>query len=57
MARGGSDGSVVIDTALDNRGFIKGIRGMAGQADGLRSAVKRLGTVITASLIRLCRTW
>lgn len=49
MARGGSDGSVVIDTALDNRGFIKGIRGMAGQADGLRSAVKRLGTVITAA--------
>lgn len=49
MSRGGSDGRVTIDTALDNRGFIKGIRGMTGQVDGLRSAVKRLGTVITAA--------
>lgn len=49
MARGGSDGSVVIDTALDNRGFIKGIQGMTGQVNGLRTAVKRLGTAITAA--------
>lgn len=49
MARGGSDGSVVIDTALDNRGFVRGIRGMTGQVDGLRSAVRRLGTAIAAA--------
>ena len=48
MARGGSDGSVVIDTALDNRGFIRGIRGMTGQVDGLQAAVRRLGKTITA---------
>ncbi len=45
---GSTDGRVVIDTSLDNRGFIKGIRGMTGQVDGLRSAVRRLGAAITA---------
>lgn len=45
---GSTDGRVVIDTSLDNRGFIKGIRGMTGQVDGLRSAVRRLEAAITA---------
>lgn len=49
MARGAADGYVVIDTTLNNKGFIKGIRGMTGQVDGLRSAVRRLGTAITAA--------
>lgn len=49
MARGGADGQVVIDTSLNNSGFIRGIRGMTGQVGGLQSAVKRLGKVIVGA--------
>lgn len=47
MAR--TDGRVIIDTSLDNKGFIKGIRSMTEQTGGLRSAVRRLGSAITAA--------
>lgn len=49
MARGGADGQVVIDTSLNNSGFIRGIRGMTGQVGGLQSAVKRLGKAIVGA--------
>lgn len=43
-----SDGSVVIDTSLNNKGFIKGISSMKDQTGGLTSAVRKLGTVIAS---------
>ena len=46
MAGAASDGRVIIDTSLNNKGFIRGIHAMTGQTDGLRAAVKRLGFVI-----------
>ena len=49
MARGAADGYVVIDTTLNNKGFIKGINAMRGQVGGLQSALRRLGTAITAA--------
>ena len=48
MALGKSDGKVVIDTSLDNEGFIKGVKGLRSQLGGLQSVVRKLGTVIAS---------
>ena len=44
-----ADGKVVIDTALNNKGFTNGINSMKKQADGLTSSVKKLGAVMAAA--------
>lgn len=43
-----ADGKVVIDTALNNQGFIKGINNMKSQTNGLVASLKRLGGVIAS---------
>lgn len=47
---GGADGKVVIDTSLNNKGFIKGIDGLKNNMGGLTSTVRRLGVALTAAL-------
>ena len=52
MARG-ADGHVIIDTALNNKGFIRGIQALTGQTGGLQAAVKRLGgAIVTAFAVK-----
>ena len=46
MARGAADGHVIIDTALNNKGFVKGLGLMKKQVGGLQSAVSKLGATI-----------
>lgn len=41
-----ADGKVIIDTSLNNKGFVKGINSMTGQVGGLTAAVKKLGMAI-----------
>ena len=43
------DGKVVIDTSLNNKGFIKGINRMSAQTNGLTEAVKKLGVAIASA--------
>ena len=49
MAFGNSDGKVVIDTQLNNKGFVKGINGLGSQLGGLGSVVKKLGATIASA--------
>lgn len=49
MALGKSDGSVVIDTRVDTKGFGKGINTMQKQVSGLDGALKKLGAVIATT--------
>ena len=49
MARGAADGHVIIDTALNNKGFVKGLGLMKKQVGGLQSAVAKLGGAIAAA--------
>lgn len=49
MARGAADGHVIIDTALNNKGFVKGLGLMKKQVGGLQSAVSKLGATIAAA--------
>lgn len=49
MARGAADGHVIIDTALNNKGFVKGLGLMKKQVGGLQSAVTKLGGAIAAA--------
>lgn len=49
MANGRSDGSVIIDTLVDTRGFGKGINTMQKQMGGLSGAVGKLGVAIAAA--------
>ncbi|WP_369282181.1 hypothetical protein [Oscillibacter sp. GMB15532] len=44
-----ADGTVTIDTSLNNKGFVKGLSGMQKQTTGLTAAVKRLGAVIASA--------
>lgn len=44
-----SDGKVIIDTSLNNKGFIKGINRMSAQTNGLTASVKKLGTAIASA--------
>lgn len=44
-----ADGSITIDTALNNQGFIKGIRSMNDEMSGLSGTVKKLGALIAAA--------
>lgn len=47
---GGADGKVVIDTSLNNKGFVQGINGLKNNMNGLTSCVRKLGATITAVL-------
>lgn len=49
MAFGKSDGKVVIDTSLNNKGFIKGVKGLESQLGGLQTVAKKLGSVIASA--------
>lgn len=49
MALGKSDGSVIIDTRVDTKGFGKGINTMQKQVSGLDGALKKLGAVIATT--------
>lgn len=49
MATGKADGKVVIDTALNNDGFNRGISALKGNLGGLTGTVKKLGKVIAAA--------
>lgn len=44
-----ADGRVVIDTSLNNQGFVRGLNTMHKQTDGLTSAVKKLGLALGAA--------
>lgn len=47
---GGADGKVVIDTSLNNKGFIRGVNGLKNNMNGLTSCVRKLGVTIAAVL-------
>lgn len=49
MANGRSDGSVIIDTLVDTRGFGKGVNNMERQMGGLTGAINKLGLAIAAT--------
>ena len=49
MANGRSDGSVIIDTLVDTRGFGKGVNTMKRQMGGLTGAINKLGLAIAAT--------
>ena len=49
MARGKSDGSVIIDTRMNTSGFGSGVRSMQKQIGGLSGAVGKLGATIAAT--------
>lgn len=49
MANGRSDGSVIIDTLVDTRGFGKGVNNMKRQMGGLTGAINKLGLAIAAT--------
>ena len=44
-----SDGKVIIDTQLNNKGFNKGIKGMKGQLGGLTNMVGKLGKMLASA--------
>ena len=64
MARGGADGQVVIDTSLNNSGFIRGIRGMVersaycpdilAQVAAANAALNAFSRELLAEHIRTC---
>lgn len=49
MALGSADGKVIIDTHLNNKGFVKGVKNLTGQLGGLKSVVGKLGSVIASA--------
>lgn len=49
MALGKSDGSVIIDTRVDTKGFGAGVSSMKKQVGGLSAAVGKLGLAISAA--------
>lgn len=49
MAFGGADGKVVIDTSLNNKGFIQGVNGLKNNLGGLTSAAKKLVGVLAVA--------
>lgn len=51
MANGRSDGSVIIDTRIDTKGFGRGVKTMQSQVDRLSIAVKKLGGVIATVFV------
>ena len=44
-----ADGKVIIDTALNNKGFVQGVSGLKGELGGLTSVVKKLGGLIAVA--------
>ena len=44
-----ADGKVVIDTSLNNRGFVKGVKTMNAEMTGLGKTVKKLSGLIVAA--------
>lgn len=49
MALGGADGKIVIETALDNNGFNKGVDSIKSKVNGLKGVVGKLGAVIASA--------
>lgn len=43
-----ADGKVIIDTALNNKGFVKGLNRMERQTNGLAVSMKKLGGIIAS---------
>ena len=44
-----ADGSVIIDTRLNNKGFTKGVENIKAQLGGLQSAVNKIGATIASA--------
>ena len=44
-----SDGKVIIDTQLNNKGFNKGVNGLKGQLGGLESVIGKLGKLLAGA--------
>lgn len=44
-----ADGKVIIDTQLNNKGFIKGLKGMESEVSGLQATVNKLGATIASA--------
>ena len=44
-----SDGKVIIDTHLNNKGFNKGVQGLKGQLGGLQGVVGKLGKILAGA--------
>lgn len=44
-----SDGKVIIDTQLNNKGFNKGVQGLKGQLGGLQGVVGKLGKMLAGA--------
>lgn len=49
MSFGAADGRVVIDTHLNNDGFVRGVKGLRGQLGGLQGVVSKLGGIIAGA--------
>lgn len=49
MSFGAADGRVIIDTHLNNDGFVRGVRGLRGQLGGLQGVVSKLGGIIAGA--------
>lgn len=48
---GAADGSIIIDTSLNNKGLINGIKNIKKDVGGLTSVAKKLGTVIASAFV------
>lgn len=46
---GAADGRVIIDTHLNNDGFVRGVRNLNGQLGGLQGTVRKLGGIIAGA--------
>lgn len=44
-----ADGKVIIDTELDNSGFKKGLSGLKGQCNGLKSVISSIGKTVAVA--------
>jgi hypothetical protein len=49
MAFGAADGKVIIDTQLNNNGFVKGVKGLKGELGGLKTVLRQIGTVVASA--------
>lgn len=49
MAFGSADGKVIIDTQLNNNGFVKGVKGLKGELGGLKTVLRQIGTVVASA--------
>lgn len=49
MAFGAADGKVIIDTQLNNNGFVKGVKGLKGELGGLKTVLRQIGIVVASA--------